>query len=147
MNHASFTRRQWLGATAAAAGNFLLPHPRRLSAAISDIAETEHFLYRGAPDGPYIDSQRDHKAFGFGSGKIFLSEDNAKSWPHSAEFAEADHITWSCLMKNGNILFATRERLFLSTRTVERHLSNVYAKLRLAGKSARAAAAARVSRR
>jgi pimeloyl-ACP methyl ester carboxylesterase/DNA-binding CsgD family transcriptional regulator len=34
-------------------------------------------------------------------------------------------------------------RLYLSVRTVERHLSNVYAKLRISGKAARAAAAAR----
>jgi pimeloyl-ACP methyl ester carboxylesterase/DNA-binding CsgD family transcriptional regulator len=37
------------------------------------------------------------------------------------------------------------ERLFVSVRTVERHLSNVYAKLRISGKAARAAAAARFS--
>jgi len=32
-------------------------------------------------------------------------------------------------------------RLYLSVRTVERHLSNIYAKLRISGKAARAAAA------
>jgi DNA-binding NarL/FixJ family response regulator len=36
-------------------------------------------------------------------------------------------------------------RLVLSVRTVERHLSNVYVKLRVSGKAARAAAAARYS--
>jgi DNA-binding CsgD family transcriptional regulator len=38
------------------------------------------------------------------------------------------------------------DRLFLSVRTVERHLSNIYVKLRVSGKAARAAAAARFSR-
>jgi pimeloyl-ACP methyl ester carboxylesterase/DNA-binding CsgD family transcriptional regulator len=37
-------------------------------------------------------------------------------------------------------------RLYVSARTVERHLSNIYAKLGVSGKSARAAAAARFSR-
>jgi pimeloyl-ACP methyl ester carboxylesterase/DNA-binding CsgD family transcriptional regulator len=38
------------------------------------------------------------------------------------------------------------ERLYVSVRTVERHLSNVYAKLGVSGKAARAAAAAHFSR-
>jgi len=42
-------------------------------------ASTDHFWYRLQPEGPYIDTQRDNKAFGYGDGKIFLSEDNGWS--------------------------------------------------------------------
>ena len=41
---------------------------------------------------------------------------------------------------------AIADELTLSVRTVERHLSNSYAKLRVSGKAARAAAAARYVR-
>jgi hypothetical protein len=113
-------RRQFLQTTAAVtAGGLLLP-VRSLHAA-STTRETDHFWCRLAPEGPYIDSQRDNRAFGFGNGKIYLSEDNAKTWAHSAVFPDAEDITFSCLLKNGNVLFATREKLFLSTDKLATH--------------------------
>ena len=120
-NTFEFTRRQWLGGSAVTAGGLLLGGPSELIAALSDVGETEHFRYRLAPPGPYIDSQRGQKTFGFGSGKVFLSDDNGKTWPHSAAFAEAENITFSVILKNGNILFATREKLFLSTDNLKTH--------------------------
>ena len=78
------------------------------------VGSTEHFWYRLHPEGPYIDSQRDNKAFGHGDGKIFLSEDNGRIWPHSVVFPNAHNITFSCILKNGNILFSTRSKLYLS---------------------------------
>ncbi|MFM1560803.1 MAG: hypothetical protein ACKJSK_15930 [Roseibacillus sp.] len=77
--------------------------------------ETAHFWYRLAPADPYIDSQRDNKTFGFRDRTILLSEDNGKTWPHIAEFSNAKNITFSCLLKNGNVVFATRTKLYLST--------------------------------
>lgn len=117
----SLNRRRFLGATATTIGGLLLPNITKLIAAPSDVASTDHFWYRLAPEGPYIDSQRDNKAFGFGSGKVFLSEDNGKTWPHSAEFADAENITFSVILKNGSILFATRAQLFLSTDNLRTH--------------------------
>ncbi|PIU94519.1 MAG: hypothetical protein COZ06_29710 [Armatimonadetes bacterium CG_4_10_14_3_um_filter_66_18] len=79
------------------------------------IASTDHFWYRLQPEGPYIDSQRDNKAFGHADGKVFLSEDNGRTWPHSLAFPNAHNITFSCILKNGNVVFSTRSKLFLST--------------------------------
>ena len=110
------TRRQFLAtATAAAAGGVLLPSSSGL-AAPKGVGRTEHFRYRLAPlDGPYIDTQRDHKAFGFGDGKIFFSEDNAKTWARSADFADAENIMFSSILGNGNIVFATLSKIYVST--------------------------------
>lgn len=116
-------RRQFVGTLAAAAaagrvangGVLDVPDPG------PEIRETEHFWYRGAPEGPYLDSQRDHRAFGFDDARIYLSEDNGRTWARGAAFPDAANITFSCLLENGNILFATRERLFLSTDDLETH--------------------------
>lgn len=115
------TRRGFLATSSIAAGSLLLPNQNGLLAATPDIGSTEHFWYRLAPAGPYIDSQRDNKAFGFGDGKIYLSEDNGVTWPHHAPFSAADKITFSCILGNGNVLFATRTKLYLSTDNLSTH--------------------------
>ena len=79
------------------------------------IAETEHFWYRLQPEGLYIDSQQDNKAFAHTDDRIMLSEDNGLTWPHSLEFPNARNITFSCILKGGNIVFATGSHLYVST--------------------------------
>src|SRR4051812_4567113 len=121
MKHNGITRRRFLQTSTAGAAYGLLSSSISRALAAGGAGENEHFWYRLAPDGPYIDSQRDNKAFGFGDGKIFLSEDNARTWAHSADFPESQNITFSVILKNGNILFATREKLFLSTDNLKSH--------------------------
>ncbi len=75
---------------------------------------TDHFWYRPQPEGPYIDSQRNNKAFGFADGTIFLSEDNGDTWPYNIAFPNAANITFSCILKNGTILFGAGSKLYLS---------------------------------
>jgi len=113
------TRRRFLGATAAATGGMLIQGAHGLEAAqvaaASEAGETDHFWYRLQPAGPYIDSQRDSKAFGFDDATVYLSEDNARTWPHRIAFADAAKITFSAILKNGNLIFATGSKLHLST--------------------------------
>lgn len=112
-------RRHFLGSAVATAGGLLLPANKIFSAGgfniFSEHPSTKHFWYRKPADVPYIDSQRGSKAFGFSDNRIFFSEDNSHTWPYYSDFADAKNITFSHIFKNGNILFATRNKLFLST--------------------------------
>lgn len=81
-----------------------------------EFGETEHFTYRLAPaEGPWIDTQRGSRAFGFRGGKIYLSEDNSKSWKYQAAFTEAEDIQFSSLLEDGKVIFATARRIFQAT--------------------------------
>jgi len=117
------TRRGFVGAAAATAGAMAVPGALGRAAGSAPAqpisGETEHFWYRAQPPGKYIDSQRGNKAFAHAEGKIFLSKDNSHTWPHSAEFPDASRITFSHILKNGNILFATGAKLYLSTNNLK----------------------------
>ncbi len=113
------SRRQFLMTAAAAAGGMWLFGPLKRTAGkigdSSDSSSTDHFWYRRPTEGPYIDSQRANKAFGFSAGEVHLSEDNGRTWPHKMPFPNAHNITFSYILGDGNILFATRSRLYRST--------------------------------
>ena len=113
------SRRSFLGAAAATAGAMWMPGARGWAADAAAppprSGETDHFWYRAQPEGVFVDSQRDNKAFGLADGKILLSEDNGRTWPHGCEFPAARHIVFSCILKNGNVLFSALAKLYLST--------------------------------
>jgi hypothetical protein len=113
------SRRRFVGTMAAAVGGSMLPGSISLGAEAggptAEFPSTGHFWYRLQPAGRYIDSQRGNKAFAYADGTLLLSEDNGRTWPHSLAFADAQRITFSHILKNGNILFATSTKLYLST--------------------------------
>ena len=79
------------------------------------IAETDHFWYRLQPEGIYIDSQRDNRAFGYDDGHVLLSEDCGRTWPYRLPFPEARKITFSHIFANGNVIFATDTSIYTAT--------------------------------
>jgi hypothetical protein len=117
--NSALTRRRFLAATAT--GLIAATKTIDLHAAAAGVAKTNHFEYRLGPKDPYIDSQRENKAFGFSKNKVLLSEDNCRTWSHSANFPNAQNITFSCILKNGNVLFATRTKLYLSADNLKSH--------------------------
>ena len=113
------TRRRFLDTTTAAAGAMLMPgtvgRGADSSVSLSNFPATDHFWYRPQPAGVYIDSQRANKAFGYADGAILLSDDNGHTWPYRLAFPDAQRITFSHILKNGNVLFGTGSKLYLST--------------------------------
>lgn len=109
------TRRGFLGYTAAAAGGVLLSRATGLGADSTVCPSNDHFWYRRQPAGPYMDAQRDNKAFGREEGTLVLSEDNGRTWPHRLAFPDAQRLSFSHILKNGNVLFAVGAKLYLST--------------------------------
>jgi ATP/maltotriose-dependent transcriptional regulator MalT len=77
--------------------------------------------------------------------RVFLGTGEPQPATKRKELSEREHDVLQ-LVTEGLSNEEIAERLMLSVRTVERHLSNIYAKLRVSGKAARAAAAARFSR-
>jgi hypothetical protein len=116
-----WSRRQFLDTAAAACGAVALGGASLGSPAFAMSSEdpmTRHFWYRLQADGPYIDSQRDHRAFGFTLDAVMLSEDCGRTWPHRLAFPAAQEITFSHIFENGNVLFATAAELFLGTENL-----------------------------
>lgn len=114
-----YTRRRFLGATAFACGGMLMAGARSSAVEpavpVAGFPSTDKFWYRLQPAGRYIDSQRGNKAFAYADGTISLSENNGHTWPHSIAFPDTRLINFSHILKNGNIIFTTGSKLYLST--------------------------------
>lgn len=95
-----------------------------------------HILLEDEPAWPAFLAEV--RAFLAGSAPLIATAPRQPNWDLSTR--EEEVLALVAQGKSNEEIAAT---LFLSVRTVERHLSNIYAKLRVSGKSARAAAAAR----
>jgi pimeloyl-ACP methyl ester carboxylesterase/DNA-binding CsgD family transcriptional regulator len=71
----------------------------------------------------------------------FLGTSPSRSWPAALADLTPRELEVLELVSAGLTNEEIAERLFVSARTVERHLSNIYARLGLSGKAARASAA------
>jgi pimeloyl-ACP methyl ester carboxylesterase/DNA-binding CsgD family transcriptional regulator len=113
---------------------------RLLAALIPDarlilLESANHILLDDEPAWPYFVSELD----------AFLGTGPVARRPAPIADLSTRELEVLELVAAGLTNEAIAERLYVSVRTVERHLSNLYAKLGVSGKAARAAAAARFS--
>ena len=113
---------------------------RLLAALIPDarlvlLESSNHILLADEPAWGYLASEL-HAFLGTGPHPVS---------PLSASDFSARELEVLGLVADGFANEAIAERLSISVRTVERHLSNIYAKLGVSGKAGRAAAAVRYS--
>lgn len=82
---------------------------------VQQLGETNPFWYRLTDSSVYVVTQRGARALGSSAGKLHLSTDNAKTWPTELAFTDAAKVQFAHLFENGNILFATETKIYLST--------------------------------
>ncbi len=116
-------RRNFIRVTGATAGGLMLPGygvfgTGRLTTS-DDPLSTRDFWYRKPPNMPYVDSQNKNRAFAFTDSEILLSYDNSHTWRYKRKFEDTQNITFSHIFDNGNVLFGTREKLFLCNKKLK----------------------------
>jgi hypothetical protein len=75
--------------------------------------ETSEFYYKY--ETLHTDCSRGQTVFGGSAGSIYLSKDGGLSYPYTANIPGLDRITRAYIWANGNITFATLNKLYLAT--------------------------------
>jgi pimeloyl-ACP methyl ester carboxylesterase/DNA-binding CsgD family transcriptional regulator len=121
----------------------LIPHSRFVS-----LDGTNHILTPGSPGRErfFVELQRFLVAANTAPPGASNQVEGSAAHLDAIDSLSARELDVMKLVAEGRTNAQIAEVLVLSPRTVERHLSNIYGKLGLEGKAARAAAAARVSR-
>lgn len=116
-------RRQFLSTSGAISVSLVFPFLSKgcysIAKSYNGYGSTPHFWYRKPSSSPFVDSQNKNKAFAFTDNEILFSNDNNKSWHHKIVFPEAQNITFSHIFENGNVLFATLNKLYLYEENLE----------------------------
>lgn len=93
---------------AGAWGNFM-----ELNTIFTPLIEDDDIIYR-YDSKLHIDYSRGDSQFGYNNGVLMLSLDGGDTFPYHIAFEDCDNIGMSYIFANGNIVFATKEHIYLS---------------------------------